>query len=131
MRYTCRIKSVLLRVCIMNCMRAKQWRGGFLVVILLLVSVWLVSLIWGLIGKAHVAVTQANDAKWQYKALEERKAMLQANIAALETERGRDAAIRTAFGVARPGEEVIVVVPPTVVTSTPPFSWRKWLFSWF
>ncbi len=115
---------------ILENMRAKQWRGGFLVVILLLVAVWLVSLIWGLIGKAHVAVTQANDAKWQYQALEERKATLQANVAALETERGRDAAIRTAFGVARPGEEVIVVVPPATTPTTTPSWWQK-ILSWF
>ncbi|MFZ3043926.1 MAG: hypothetical protein WA058_02360 [Minisyncoccia bacterium] len=112
-------------------MRAKQWRQGFLICVLLLVSGWLVYLIWGLAGKAQVAVTQANDAKWQYQALEERKTMLQANVAAIGTGRGRDAAIRTAFGVARPGEEVIVVVPPVLATSTPPVPWWQKIFSWF
>ncbi len=112
-------------------MRAKQWRQGVLIGILLLVAFWLLSLIWGLVGKAQIAVTQANDAKWQYETLEERKAMLQANVASLQTERGKDAAIRTAFGVARPGEEVIVVVPPEqkAPTTTPPW-WQK-IFDWF
>jgi cell division protein FtsB len=112
-------------------MRAKQWRQGFLIVVLLLVSFWLLTLIWGLAGKAQIAVTQANDEKWQYKALEERKAMLQANVAALQTERGKDAAIRTAFGVARPGEEVIVVVPPVPATTTTPLTWWQKILSWF
>lgn len=112
-------------------MRAKQWRQGFLIGILLLVSVWFLYLIWGLAGKARVAITQANEAKWQYQALEERKAMLEANLAALGTERGRDAAIRTAFGVAKPGEEVIVVVPPATVTPTSTPSWWQKILGWF
>ncbi|MEK7113954.1 MAG: hypothetical protein AAB850_00155 [Patescibacteria group bacterium] len=112
-------------------MRAKQWRQGITIGILLLVSFWLFSLIWGLFGKAHVAVSEANDAKRQYEALEERKAMLEANLAILGTARGQDAAIRTAFGVARPGEEVIVVVPPAAATTTPPLSWWQKIMDWF
>lgn len=112
-------------------MRARQLRQGIIVGVLLLVAVWLLSLIWGLAGKAQIAVTEANDARGQYEMLEKRKAMLQANIAALETDRGRDAAIRTAFGVARAGEEVIVVVPPSPATSTAPLSWWQKILSWF
>ena len=112
-------------------MHARQWRQGLLIGILLLVAFWLASSIWGLIGKAHVAVSQAQEAKKQYQTLEERKASLEANLAALATERGQDAAIRTAFGVARPGEEVIVVVPPTVATSTPQPSWWQQVLNWF
>jgi hypothetical protein len=112
-------------------MRAKQWQHGFFIGILLLVTFWLVSLIVGLFGKAHIAVSQAGEAKWQYQALEERKATLEANLAALNTARGQDAAIRTAFGVARPGEEVIVVVPPVAATATPPLSWWQKILSWF
>ena len=93
-------------------MRAKQWRHGVLIGVLLLVAFWLATSIWRLAQKAHIAVSQAQEAKQQYQALEERKVALEANLAALATERGQDAAIRTAFGVARPGEEVIVVVPP-------------------
>lgn len=112
-------------------MRAKQWRQGVLIGILLLVAFWLATSIWGLASKAHIAVSQANEVKVQYGELEKRKAVLSANLAALETTRGQDAAIRTAFGVARPGEEVIVVVPPamTAPTSTP--SWWETFLSWF
>ena len=63
--------------------------------------------------------------------LEERKTSLEANLAALETARGKDAAIRTAFGVARPGEEIIVVVPPSPATTTPPLSWWQKILGWF
>ena len=112
-------------------MRAKQWQRGVIIGVLLLAAFWLVSLIWGLAGKASIAVSQANDAKGQYQALEKRKVALEANVAALATPLGQDAAIRTSFGVARPGEEVIVVVPPTVATTTPPLSWWQIVLSWF
>ncbi len=112
-------------------MRAKQWRQGLLIGFLLLVAFWLLSLIWGLVGKAQIAVQEAHNAERQYQALEERKATLAANLAALATGRGQDAAIRTAFGVARPGEEVIVVVPPVAATATPPLSWWQKFLSWF
>lgn len=112
-------------------MHGKQLRQGLMVGVLLLAAFWLASLIWGLVGKARVAVTEANDAKGQYQALEDRKASLEASVAALDTPRGKDAAIRTAFGVARPGEEVIVVVPPATATPTTTPSWWEQLFSWF
>jgi cell division protein FtsB len=112
-------------------MRAKQWRQGLLIGFLLLVGAWLVSLIWGLAGKAQIAVQEAHNAQTQYQALEARKATLQANLNALATPRGQDAAIRTAFGVARPGEEVIVVVPPEEPTTTPPVPWWQKILNWF
>ena len=112
-------------------MRARQFRQGILIGILLLVIFWFSSFIWGLLGKAHIAVSQANDARRQYQALEERKKTLEANLAALNTDRGQDAAIRTTFGVARPGEEVIVVVPPATTTPTTTPSWWQKFLSWF
>lgn len=112
-------------------MRPRHMRQGFLVSFLLLVAFWLASLIWGLVGKAQVAVGEAHDAERQYTALEDRKNKLQASLEALETPLGQDAAIRTAFGVARPGEEVIVVVPPAPATTTPePTLWQK-VLRWF
>ena len=112
-------------------MRTKQWRQGIIVGILLVVAFGLISLIWGLAGKIQIAVTEAHNAQRQYQALEERKAALEANLAALATPRGQDAAIRTAFGVARPGEEVIVVVPPEAKASTSTPSWWQRILGWF
>ena len=112
-------------------MRAKQWRQGVLIGILLLVAFWLATSIWGLFAKAHVAVSEAQEAAWQYQELKERRAVLEANLAALNPPRGEDAAIRTSFGVARPGEEVIVVVPPAPATTTKPLSWWEKILSWF
>jgi len=112
-------------------MRPKQLKQGVLLGVLVLVIFWLSSLIWGLVGKAQVAVNEAHDAERQYRALEDRKNKLQANLQALDTPLGQDAAIRTAFGVARPGEEVIVVVPPAAATTTPDKSWWQKVKDWF
>jgi cell division protein FtsB len=112
-------------------MRAKQWRQVILVGVFVLVDFWLVSLIWGLAGKARIAVSQANDEKVQYQSLEKRETTLKADLSALNTARGQDAAIRTAFGVARPGEEVIVVVPPATTTPTSTPSWWQKIVNWF
>ena len=112
-------------------MRARQLRRGLLIGILLFAAFWLLYLIWGLAGKAQIAVREAHEVEWQYRALEERKAALAADLAMLETARGREAAIRTAFGVARPGEEVIVVVPSETTTATPPLPWWQKVLNWF
>jgi len=112
-------------------MRAKQLRQGALIGLCAIASLWLLSLIWGLVGKAEIAVRQAHSTEAQFEALEERRRTLEANLAALDTPRGKDAAIRTAFGVARPGEEVIVVVPPSSATPTTTVPWWKQLFNWF
>jgi cell division protein FtsB len=112
-------------------MRSKQWRKILLLGALLSVIVWLLLLIWGLADKAHVAVTQANEVRGQYQVLQERKAVLETQLAALASDRGQDTAIRTAFGVARPDEEVIVVVPPEKKMATSTVSWWQRMFSWF
>jgi len=112
-------------------MRARQLRQGLLIAFYLLVACWLASLIWGLTSKAKVAVSEARDAELRYQSLEERKSKLQANLANLETPLGQDAAIRAAFGVAREGEEVIVVVPPTPSTTTPERTWFGKVRDWF
>lgn len=44
-------------------------------------------------------------------ALTEREATLRENLEDLATERGQEASYRETYGVARPGEEVIIVVP--------------------
>jgi len=108
----------------------KEWRQGVTMGILVLIGCWLGLSIWGLGVKAEIAIRQARQAEADYKELEQRKAMLQANLERLGTPRGQDAAIRTAFGVAKPGEEVIVVVPPSVPTIAPAESWWEKIMGW-
>lgn len=112
-------------------MRAKQVRQGALVGGFLIIAIWLATLIWGLSGKAHIAMSEEREAREQLAALEARKATLEENLAELNTERGQDGAIRTAFGVAKAGEELIVVVPPEEAPEPPPKPWWKRWLGWF
>ena len=109
---------------------SKEWRRGVAIGVLILIGCWLGLSIWGLGVKAEIAIRQARQAETDYRELEVRKATLQANLDRLGTTRGQDAAIRTAFGVAKPGEEVIVVVPPLGPTTTPPQGWLDRFLGW-
>ncbi len=113
-------------------MRTKhaQWRQGLTIGVLVLAALWLGSLIWGIIGKAEIAIAQAREAKLQYAHLQTRKGVLEQQLNAFATPLGRDAAIRTAFGVAKPGEEVIVVVPPASTTATTAKPWWRRVIQW-
>lgn len=77
-----------------------------------LLFLWLVFVVWNILMKEERARHAANDAKAQLAALAERQQTLQGNIDDLGTERGQEASYRETYGVARPGEEVIIVVPP-------------------
>lgn len=73
------------------------------------------SLLWGvigLIGKEERARLAAKEAKAELASLSEREAKLTASLAELSTARGQEASLRETYGVARPGEEVIIVVAP-------------------
>ncbi len=107
-------------------------RQGIAIAALILIIFWFGSLILGLLGKAQFAWNTAHETEVQAAALRTREHTLQANIATLATPRGREAAVRTAFGVARPGEQVIIVVPPPRATTTPTTTpwWRRTL-GWF
>ncbi|VAW32408.1 hypothetical protein MNBD_CPR01-56 [hydrothermal vent metagenome] len=83
---------------------------SFGAVFLILVAFWLVSLIWGLSGKAVFAWQVANETEQQASALSARKQSLEKSITELKTARGKEGVMRTAFGVARPGERVIIVM---------------------
>ena len=84
--------------------------------------VWLTFLIFGIARKEEIARTTVRDTRAELAVLDERKNILQKNLDELATERGQEATLRQTYGVARPGEEVIVVVPPKVLPSPPPVS---------
>jgi len=111
--------------------RTKALRDAALCAFLALVAVWLGFKVYDLAGKADVAWQAAHEAQVEASSLAARESELNAHIAELKSPRGQDAAIRTAFDVAKPGEEVIIVVPPKAVqaTSTPSF-WQR-VLEWF
>src|SRR3989344_5970415 len=112
-------------------MHTKQLRRGVLVGALVLVAFWLMSLIWGLAEKARVAVGQEAEVRHEFEGLEVRRHTLEANLAELDTPRGKDEAIRTAFGVAKAGEELFVEVPrPASSAHSTPGFWQR-VRHWF
>ena len=91
---------------------------------------WLLFLFWGIFKKEEVARQAAEESKKELAALHERETTLRQNIADLATARGQEASIRETYGVAKPGEEVIIVVPPEEGETVPKDPWWKVLLSW-
>ncbi len=92
-------------------------RQGILIGIFILAIVWLGSLIAGLFFKAQIAWETAQHTQQEAQVLKHRENILEKNMQILDTSRGYSASVRTAFGVARPGESVIIVVPSVTTTT--------------
>lgn len=97
---------------------------------LVLAIVWLLWLVWGIARKEEIARHAVRGTQAELAILKERETILQSNIAELDTERGQEATLRQTRGVARPGEEVIIVVPPKEATTTPQLPWWKKAVNW-
>lgn len=92
--------------------------------------VWLIFLNVNIARKEEIARTTAQSTQKQLASLQARQKSLEKDINELATDRGKEATLRETFGVARPGEGVIIVVPAKAATTTPPVTgWRKW-FGW-
>lgn len=98
-----------------------------LIALLALVLAWLLWLLWGIIEKEERARHAAQEASVELESLKTRKATLEENIAELNTSRGEEATLRETYGVARPGEEVIIVVQDEAETGPPLPWWRAFL----
>jgi cell division protein FtsB len=98
--------------------------------ILCLVLLWLIFLNISIAKKEEIARKAAYAARDQLTALQTRQSVLQGNINELSTERGQEETVRNTFGVAKPGEGEIIVLPPKEATTTPPQTfWQKY-FGW-
>ena len=79
---------------------------------LALLLIWLLVLLFGIVGKEERARHAAGDAKAELTSLILREETLRENLEELQTERGQEASLRETYGVAKPGEEVIIVIEP-------------------
>lgn len=95
-----------------------------------LLILWFAWLLWGIAHKEEVARQAVASTKNDLETLQARKAILEKNIAELATPRGEEATLRQTYGVARPGEGVIIVVPGAVATSTPTLPWWRKFLGW-
>lgn len=108
-----------------------RMREYVIAALLALAVVWLLFLIVGIYRKEEVARHAAAETEEQLRILRERETVLRGNLEELNTERGHEATLRETYGVARPGEEVIIVVPPKEATTTPSLPWWKKALGWF
>jgi len=77
---------------------------------------------WNMYGTMSRAQAEASETRKRHDELVRRKEDVQASLHNLETEYGSEAALRERFGVARPGEIVILltdVEAPVASTTTP------------
>ena len=97
----------------------------------------LLALLVGLLARSTLRVyrneelarAKRNEAVLAEQALLSQKAALEERLARLNTPRGVEEAIRTKFQMARPGEELLVIVDErstTTATSTPSWWKRIW-----
>lgn len=107
-------------------------RGAVLALGLALVLVSFTT--WSVFRKERAAAAARSAAAAEHADLVARKTALEANLEALDTPRGIEAAIRARYPVVKPGEEVITLVdaPPAAATTTPspPGIWdsvKNWL----
>lgn len=107
-----------------------SFREAAIIALLALVLIWLLWLLWGIMQKEERARHAAMEAQAELASLTERKEILTENIAELNTPRGEEATLREAHGVARPGEEVIIVVEDQTEVG-PPLPWWRRVFGWF
>lgn len=108
--------------------RTKRIEGKRLLAVggLAIACVWLALLVVGIWKKQEIARQAVTDTRAELALLTERKGVLAANLAELDTERGQEASLRQNFGVARPGEEVIIVVPKKELPPPPELTfWQK------
>jgi len=111
--------------------RARQAGEYALAGLLSLVLVALLWAVWGIARKEEIARRAVEDRKAELAVLEARREVLEANLAELSTARGQEATLRQNHGVARAGEEVIIVVPPEKEELGPPLPWYKRFLGWF
>ena len=105
-------------------------REALILVALSLALIWLLWLLWGIVHKEEKARNAAEEAKAELATLQVRRETLEENIAELSTSRGEEATLREAYGVARPGEEVIIVVPDDGREKGPPLPWWRKFLGW-
>lgn len=87
--------------------------------------------VWGIAQKEKIARKAVEERRAELAVLNERRAVYEANVDELSTDRGQEATLRQNHGVARAGEEVIIVVPPDKETLGPKLPWYKRFLGFF
>lgn len=81
----------------------------FVLVLIALSAAWA---LWGIWGKERESAQLDGQAQAQLADLQARQAKVQADYTALESDRGKEAALREQYGVGKSGEDMVVIVEP-------------------
>lgn len=81
------------------------------VILLAILLLILGKAVWKIYGKELQSRKERDVAEKKLVELKERESALKAQTEALKTDFGKEEEIRSKFSVAKPGEEVIIVVP--------------------
>jgi cell division protein FtsB len=87
------------------------WRRLRILIALLLV-ILAVSAVWNIYKKERESRALRTDSERQLEALTQQQNALKQDISALQTARGKEAALRDQYAVGKPGEQLVVIVEP-------------------
>ncbi|MES2668215.1 MAG: hypothetical protein V4644_00795 [Patescibacteria group bacterium] len=110
---------------------AKQAGTYALAALLALAVLILLWAVWGIARKEEIARRAVDARKTELAVLKERQAVFEQNLGELESARGQEATLRQNHGVAKAGEEVIIVVHPKEDGLDPHLPWHTKLMGWF
>jgi|GEM_PF-486155 len=110
---------------------AKKLGEYALAAFLTLIVLTLIWAVWGIARKEEIARKAMNDRKAELAVLNERKAGFEENLAELGSQRGQEATLRQNHGMAKAGEEVIIVVPPKEDNLDPTLPWYTQFMGFF
>lgn len=119
--------------------RSRRWRQSpFLALILFCLIVVLARAVINIYGKNRSAARAYEAARREAEVLVARRAVLEAALGELATDRGVEAVIREKFGLIKTGERVINIVVEEATGSTTTIStggvwqnFRRWLAGFF
>lgn len=92
--------------------------------------------VWRIYTRERESAALNQESQTQLKDLTARQSQLKKDIANLNTDRGREAALRQQYQMGKPGEGLIIIVNPPIpvvlhATSSPIVEWFKSLFLWW
>ena len=104
------------------------------IVILFILILFFAHATWGVYKKERESAANVVRAQNELKRITDREALLNSEIARLNTEDGIEEEIRTKYGVAKPGEQVLIITETEKPTTTPIIEEKSWwqnFLGWF
>ena len=90
----------------------KKIYSPWVFIVLLVITVVLTKGAWGVFFKQQESAQNLDKVRAELAKAEQREAELEAGVSYLKTEEGIEEEIRDKYSVARPGEELVLIVEP-------------------